>query len=249
MSDEVEWIDWHPKVGDVRPAVYRWKMPADKDWEQGLHPGAKVHTAEINSGQLFQIPAPTPTEDRPPWIDPQCKFRWGDRVKVLTDSRVGKVAYVINPHDLSYAGFSDENRKYTVLVAKSLGAAVPYETAGSLRASGKWLANYEIDRLAEDELELYPEDLPQHYDDRLLDADGPQEVGSLAQLLNDRFTEVWEKALAKHYGPRTPREIWINLWKHGPGEELGCIFYSSEEARMISRLPDYIRTIHFREVL
>lgn len=210
MPEETQWIDWHPKVGDARPPVYRWKMPADKDWEQGLHPGHRVCEIESDSGQQFQIPAPvvTPPADRPPWIDPQCKFRWGDRVK----DKGGNVWFVNHPHD------GDD--RFPVTCTKTRHYASPYEAA-NLKC---WHTDDNIDVFDEGDLELYPEDLPQHFDDRLLDADGPQ-------------------------GARIPREIWINLWKQGPIEELGCIFYSSEEARKNSSLPNYIRTIHFREVL
>ena len=215
---EQEWIDWHPKDGDVLPEMYQ--IHTGYDWVFGVESGRTVKKASLGWTR-YRIPAPRPTEARPPWIDPQCKFRWGDRVKVLTDSRVGKVAYVVNPHDLSDAGYSDESRQYTVLVATSLSAAVPYETAGNLHRRGKWLGNYALDRLPEDDLELYPEDLPQHFDDRLLDADGP------------------------HKPEKVPREVWVNEY---PNERFGNIHLSYADAEE-NMGRESVRIVHFREVL
>lgn len=240
---EQEWIDWHPKVGDVRPEGYQYHN--GYRWVFGVEDGRAVNALDA-SGTKYRIPAPKPAEARPPWIDPQCKFRWGDRVKVLTTSRVGKVAYVVNPHDLSDTGYGDASWQYTVLVATSLSAAAPYETAGNLHRRGKWLANYALDRVPEDDLELCPEDLPQHFDDRLLDADGPQETtkyGSFVAILNDRFPEMWEKALRKAYGP-LPRDIWVNEYPSCFGRA-----FTSYEAAKEGCDAGYIRTVHFREVL
>jgi hypothetical protein len=56
---------------------------------------------------------------------------------------------------------------------------------------------------------------------------------------------VWEKALAKHYGPRTPREIWVNEY---PNERFGNIHptYADAEENMDR---ESVRIVHFREVL
>jgi hypothetical protein len=211
MNNEQGWIDWHPKVGDVKPTTYRRKVAGVcMDWEWGTDPGGRVNTAD-HENLVFQIPATKPTEARPPWIDPQCKFRWGDRVKHTN----GGIYFVIHPYD-------KDNQPFPVIVGKEPHVAVPYSTKQDLLANGLW-ETFAVDAVCEEHLELCPEDLPQHFDDRLLDADGPHK--------SEKFV---------------PREIWINLWKQ---DQLGCTHYSQQEARENADLPGYIRTIHFREVL
>jgi hypothetical protein len=166
MNNEQEWIDWHPKIGAVRPQVYRFYYMGQ--WNAGKSPGFHIHEQDLNL--RYQIPAPKPTEDRPPWIDPQCKFRWGDRVKHAN----GSVYFVIHPYD-------KDNQPFPVVVAKELHAAVPYSTQQDLLDNGLW-ETFAVDAVREEHLELCPEDLPQHFDDRLLDADGPQETKSMARL-------------------------------------------------------------------
>lgn len=219
-----QWIAWHPKAGDIKPERYRYKYHnTGMDWAEGDEPGAAVDEYSARAAS-YQIPAPvvSPPADRPPWIDPQCKFRWGDRVKVKGISRVGSVAYVINPNDLSRGSWGEDAR-YTVLIASSLAAVVPYETAGNLHLQGMWLTNYKVDRLREDQLELFPEDLPQHFDDRLLDADQPQEQPKTA---------------------RVPREIWVSrypaMW--GP-------VHITPGSAARNALKEATEIVHFREVL
>jgi len=79
MADE-KWIDWNPKAGDIKPAGYRYWSTMEGCWVLGAEQGFSVNSWDAANTQ-YQVPAPAPTEDRPPWIDPQCKFRWGDRVK------------------------------------------------------------------------------------------------------------------------------------------------------------------------
>jgi len=230
-----EWIGWNPKVGDKRPANYRWKMPKYKNWYTGMSAGKKITIDDIRCGVLFQILAPKPAEDRPPWIDPQCKLRWGDRVKHTN----GSVYFVIHPYD-------KDNQPFSVIVGKEPHAAVPYSTRQDLLANGLW-ETFAVDAVSEEHLELYPEDLPQHFDDRLLDADGPQEttnLGSFALLLNDRFPEMWEKALRKAYGP-IPRDIWVNEYPHGRLGNIHSTYADADE----NMGRESVRIVHFREVL
>lgn len=217
--EETQWIDWHPKVGDIKPALYRVKGKSYQLWEIGAEPGKKVTHGGFRYCD-YQIPAPvvTPPEDRPPWIDPQCKFRWGDRVKDIHED----VWYVINPQTAGgiYA---------PVLVARSLSAAVPYCTAGELIDLGIFWDRideagyiYMFQCFHESDLTLFPEELPRHFDDRLLDADQPQQQINTA---------------------RVPREIWVTSY----GGHLGPWYYPSLEAALeeeSSSMP-----IHFREVL
>jgi len=219
MSEQ-KWIDWHPKVGDIKPERYRFHD--GRDWVTGEQSGLRVNATDA-AGTRYQIPAPavTPPEDRPPWIDPQCKFRWGDRVKVLCDSRIGDVGYVINPNDLSYTGYGESGHE--VLVARSLGDAVPYETAGNLNRADKWLDNQNIDRLKVEHLELFPEDLPQHFDDTIIDADQPQEQPKPS---------------------RVPREIWVNEYPKRWGQVYDTYVDADENQGRES-----VRVVHFREVL
>lgn len=220
--EETQWIDWHPQVGDIKPDLYRVKDKKESRWSIGEEQGQRVSHGDFKYCD-YQIPAPvvTPPEDRPPWIDPQCKFRWGDRVKVTAASRVGAVAYIINPHDTSKA--DSEASGYTVLVGSSLSNAVPYETTGSLHKQGKWFPDYSLDRLREDQLELFPEDFPQHFDDRTLDADQPQEQPKTA---------------------RVPREVWVNR------NDAGVYGYAWDTQLGAERsADDDCETIHFREVL
>jgi hypothetical protein len=236
MNNEQEWIDWHPKVGDLRPQVYRWKAPGTGRWYLGTAVGSKVTQWDVDTKQQFQIPAAavTPSADRPPWIDPQCKFRWGDRVKHAN----GSVYFVIHPYD-------KDNQPFPVVVAKELHAAVPYSTQQDLLDNGLW-ETFAVDAVREEHLELCPEDLPQHFDDRLLDADGPQETkeyGSFVAILNDRFPEMWEKALRKAYGP-IPRDIWVNEYPNCLGRAFTSYDTAKEEGGEGS-----IRIVHFREVL
>jgi hypothetical protein len=100
----------------------------------------------------FRIPAPTVQEVRPPWIDPQCKFRWGDRV--IHES--GGIYYVVHPNDPT-------EPHYPVLLATSLGVTYPYNTQANVEATELW--GDSIDASKEAHLTLYPEDLPKHYDD------------------------------------------------------------------------------------
>jgi hypothetical protein len=204
MNNEQEWIDWHPKAGDFRPQVYRWKLPADEDWEQGLCCGARVSRVEIVQGQQFQIPAPKPTEDRPPWIDPQCKFRWGDRVK----DKHGNIWFVNHPHD------GDGN--FPVVCTKTRNYATPYEATYVTN----WHIDDNIEVFNEEDIELCPEDLPQHFDDRLLDADGP------------------------HKSEKVPCEVWVNEYPTLFGRAFTSYDTAKEEGGEGS-----IRIVHFREVL
>ncbi len=209
MNNEQEWIDWHPKVGDVRPQVYRFYYMGQ--WNTGKSPGAPISDFDLTLP--FQLPAskpaPKPTEARPPWIDPQCKFRWGDRVKCFE-----KVLYVINPNDTGLG---------RVIAAPSLWEVPPYSTKSGLVDSGLWHTTG-VDGYTECTLTPYPENLPQHFDDRLLDADGPQ-------------------ALRKAYGP-IPRDIWVNEYPTCFGQA----FTSYDTAKEVSG-EGSIRIVHFREVL
>lgn len=223
---ERQWIDWQPKAGDIKPEVYRIKVKhGSGKWRVGACSGDTITQATANF-YYFQVPyrecVVKLVEDRPPWIDPQCKFRWGDRVKTKNCSRVGSVAYVIHPNDTTETGGGDNG--YTVLVARFLGAAVPYETADSIDQRGAWSNNILVDKWREQDTQLFPEDLPQHFDDRILDVDQPQEQPKTV---------------------RVPREIWVNMY---PDELLGYAWLTKAEA---DSTPNRNRTecVHFREVL
>lgn len=162
MSEQ--WIPWEPKVGDIAPERYqvRLKEVEDDDWTYGYRGGLVVFDTDINVLH-YRIPAPVESpevkESSPPWIDPQCKFRWGDRVK----DREGYVWYVNNPQG---------GEKTPVIITSSLHMLYPYcpwEIAESLTH------DYQCTAYAESELTLFPENLPPHYDDRFEDTDQPQE--------------------------------------------------------------------------
>jgi hypothetical protein len=208
MNNEQEWIDWHPKIGDTKPTIYRRRVAGvSMDWVWGTDPGGRVNTAD-HENLVFQIPAPEPTEARPPWIDPQCKFRWGDRVKHAN----GGIYFIIHPYD-------KDNQAFPVIVGKRPHAAVPYSTKQDLLANGLW-ETFAVDAVREEHLELFPEDLPQHFDDRLLDADGP------------------------HKPEKVPREIWVNEYPKCFGRAFTSYDIAREEGGEGS-----IRIVHFREVL
>lgn len=203
-----QWIDWKPQPGDIKPERYRYWSDVINQWVTGRHPNEPVskHDAAYTK---YQIPAPvvTPSEDRPPWIDPQCKFRWGDRVK----DKEGNVWFVNNPWDIPEGA----NSIFPVTCTKSLWDAPPHSCYLNLDC------DYNI--FEERQLELFPEDLPQHFDDRLLDADQPQEQPKTA---------------------RVPREIWVNCGSTGG---YGLAWDSQLKAERFA--DDDCETLHFREVL
>lgn len=204
-----QWIDWHPQVGDIKPERYRHKRKdSDAVWLPGREPGKPID--ELDCQLLFyQIPAPAvkSAEDRPPWIDPKCKFRWGDRVK---DNK-GNIWFVNHPHD--------GDSMFPVVCTRTPHYAAPY-TAGDVPC---WHQDDNIDVFNEEDLELFPEDLPQHFDDRILDADQPQEQPEPA---------------------RVPREIWVNKYPNRWGQ-----VHESYADAYENQGRDSIYIVHFREVL
>jgi len=202
---EQEWIDWHPKVGDVRPEGYQFHN--GHNWVFGDEAGSPVDKVDA-AGTRYRIPATKPTEARPPWIDPQCKFRWGDRVKRSN----GQIYFVIHPYD-------KDNQPFPVIVGEKPHAAAPYSTKQDLLANGLW-ETFAIDAVREEDLELCPEALPQHFDDRLLDADGP------------------------HRSEKVPCEVWVNEYPTHFGRAFTSYDTAKEEGGEGS-----IRIVHFREVL
>lgn len=216
MADE-KWIDWRPKAGDMFPSTYRSRPARTSEpsppWAPGTQSGRLVQDLDVRWYE-YQIPAPAmaPTEERPPWIDPQCKFRWGDRVR----DAFGRVWFVIHPYD-------KDATKYPVVIAKSIATVAPYSTEQDLKAHGLWWNN-PVDACKESAIELFPEDLKPHFDDRILDVDQPQEQPKTV---------------------RVPREIWVNMY---PDELLGYAWLTKAEA---DSTPNRNRTecVHFREVL
>lgn len=204
-----QWIDWHPKVGDIKPERYRYRRKYEVEWNNGEWQGVPVTQPEIDNAD-WQIPAPvvTPPEDRPPWIDPQCKFRWGDRVK----DRKGNIWFVNHPND---------DLKFPVVCTKTRNYLHPY-----VKWNEQFIHDSAVEVFNEDELELFPEELPQHFDDRLLDADQPQEQPKTA---------------------RVPREIWVNRYPDD-ATPYGSIHATRDRADLLSR-NDRVECIHFREVL
>ena len=57
MGSETKWVDWHPKVGDVRPAVYRCRRCLDGCWRSGTAGGKKLSNWS-HENFYYQIPAP-----------------------------------------------------------------------------------------------------------------------------------------------------------------------------------------------
>lgn len=162
MSEQ--WVPWEPKVGDIAPERYqvRLKEVEDDDWTYGYRGGLVVFDTDINALH-YRIPAPVESlevkEPSPPWIDPQCKFRWGDRVK----DREGYVWYVNNP-------WSEPTDLWPVIATKTLHYLHPYYPWSSSLSGDS-----NINVFSERELTLFPEDLPPHYDDRFEEVDQPQE--------------------------------------------------------------------------
>lgn len=150
--EDTKWVKWEPKVGEVPPegCQYDYK-DTQNDWTDWDDAGPIDDPVTACHLELFtfRIPAPTVREVRPPWIDPQCKFRWGDRV--MDDT--GDVFYVINPNDPT-------NEIWPVLVATTLTATYPYAKRGDVG-----YGDSRINAYMEKALALYPEDLPKHYDD------------------------------------------------------------------------------------
>ena len=54
---ETKWIDWKPKVGDVRPDVYRSRWRGFVDWFPGIHQGYPIEASTLLT-TYYQIPAP-----------------------------------------------------------------------------------------------------------------------------------------------------------------------------------------------
>jgi hypothetical protein len=54
---ETKWIDWHPRVGDVRPEVYRCRKCLDGCWRNGTAGGKKLSNWS-HENYYYQIPAP-----------------------------------------------------------------------------------------------------------------------------------------------------------------------------------------------
>jgi translation initiation factor 2 beta subunit (eIF-2beta)/eIF-5 len=55
-SDSTKWIDWHPKVGDVRPEVYRVRQGDSGNWTNGIAHGVVVNRWDVTEYR-YQIPA------------------------------------------------------------------------------------------------------------------------------------------------------------------------------------------------
>jgi hypothetical protein len=71
MSEK--WIDWHPKVGDVRPDVYRWKHKSRQQWRDGNNQDP-MDEYDISCND-YQIPDPKETSMKywQPRIEPLSK--------------------------------------------------------------------------------------------------------------------------------------------------------------------------------
>lgn len=203
--EETQWIDWYPKVGDIKPDLYRVKDKKASHWDIGEEPRLRVTHGDFTYCD-YQIPAPvvTPPEDRPPWIDPQCKFRWGDRVK----DRQGNVWFVNHP---------DDGLTFPVICTKERGYLYPY-----IEWDSRFVGDFAVEVFDEEYLELFPEELPQHFDDRLLDADQPQEQIQTA---------------------RVPREIWVN--EYGGNQMYS---YTTKHQADVCADASRIACTHFREV-
>lgn len=210
---ERKWIDWQPKAGDIKPKVYQIKVKhGSGKWKDGACSGDTITQATADF-YYFRVPyrecVVKQAEYRPPWIDPQCKFRWGDRVK----DRQGNIWFINNPWDMPKG-----TSIYPVLCTKFLWDAPPYSCYRDLSC------DYNI--FNEEDLTLFHEDLPKHFDDRILDADQPQEA-------------------VNQQPARVPREIWVNTY---PGMAGGAV-HETRETADIRSATDQIECIHFREVL
>lgn len=54
------WIDWHPKPGDTKPEVYRYRTKREHKWHDGVQAGMRV---PINCCEIeYQIPSTEETE-------------------------------------------------------------------------------------------------------------------------------------------------------------------------------------------
>jgi hypothetical protein len=155
--EDTKWVKWEPKVGEVPPEGCQYGQPKREPVTWGLWKDV-AQNRPLNGFDVdyfvFRIPAPTVQEVRPPWIDPRCKFRWGDRVK----NNSGEVRYVIHPADTN-------NEPFTVIVASSVHDAPPYSTKADLIEADLWYSSGGTDGYREHHLTLCPEYLPKHYDD------------------------------------------------------------------------------------
>lgn len=204
---EEKWIDWHPEVGDVRPQKYRWRGKNQDGWTEGTAIGDPIDEADLRWND-FQIPAPVESQEaRPPWIDPQCKFRWGDRVR----DKQGHVWFVNNPYE---PDDDDADPPCPVVCTKGLWDYPPY----SSYVVGLYDDNLQI--FEEDDLELFPEELPPHFD--------PDQVKPVVPV-----------------PARKPREIWLNQFEAGLWY---YVFLSEESARQMPGVPKATQVL-FREVL
>ncbi len=52
---ETKWIDWHPRIGDVRPDVYRVRDAGCTEWRKGVASGSPVFDWTIDFYE-FQVP-------------------------------------------------------------------------------------------------------------------------------------------------------------------------------------------------
>jgi len=70
---ETKWVDWQPKVGDVRPEVYRWRESGTVEWKPAMFRG-EINAAEVASNE-YQIPAPKETSMKywQPRVEPMTK--------------------------------------------------------------------------------------------------------------------------------------------------------------------------------
>jgi hypothetical protein len=102
---ETNWIDWHPKVGDSRPDVFRWKHKELSKWQVGDGCGIPLRQSAIDNND-YQIPAPEPKENETmkywqPRREPMAKG-W-----TLADVPDGVVCEIVKPVGTTY--FASKN--------------------------------------------------------------------------------------------------------------------------------------------
>jgi len=75
VSSETKWIDWHPKVGDVKPDVYRYRRIGDREWLLSDSRHRSIVTEMNTLSTDYQIPAPQETSMKywQPQIEPMSK--------------------------------------------------------------------------------------------------------------------------------------------------------------------------------
>jgi hypothetical protein len=104
LETETKWVDWHPKVGDVRPDVYRCRLKGESAWDNRILKDSPVDAHDMRNMD-YQIPAPKETTMRywQPRIEPMAK---GWTLADVPDHILCEVEF--NGHVYQYRRHKDE---------------------------------------------------------------------------------------------------------------------------------------------